>query len=235
MFAQTADPAYVNLMNASSFHLAQYLILFQEAACGSPFHRYEIYNQNGEPFLRAIDVTDCQTRCCIGQCHMDLDCTDTQQQQIIVRMTRTNYTPGQIEMLVRPAWYKLNIFSTIVLQVEYPPGRHIGRVHVETCCAVQFSYRIYDKTGSNVLRATSPHIGAMCCNATLFKDINFEITDANNVKVGVISKKMRSVLMEVLTDLDNFTALFPPTLPLEQKILLVGCGLLIDLTHYQRH
>ncbi len=75
----------------------------------------------------------------------------------------------------------------------------------------------------------------MCCNATLFKDINFEITDANNVKVGVISKKVRSVLMEVLTDLDNFTALFPPTLPLEQKILLVGCGLLIDLTHYQRH
>ncbi len=81
------DPVAATLAPADCFHVAQFLILCECMACGSKLQRYEIYDGKGLPFLRAIDVTDCMTRCCIGECHMELACTDPDEESEFVMMT----------------------------------------------------------------------------------------------------------------------------------------------------
>ncbi len=77
-----------NLRKASSFHIAQFLILCEPCACGAKLQRYQIYNAKGRPYLRVIDVTDCMTRCCFGQCYRELRCTDASEQREFVVMTQ---------------------------------------------------------------------------------------------------------------------------------------------------
>ncbi len=97
-----------------------------------------------------------------------------------------------------------------------------------------YTYEIYDKSGNNILHAISPCCCAVGIAVGCFQNVDFAIYDADMNVIGVMTKKVRSVLLEMLTDLDNFTAKFPANLPLTHKVLLISCGILIDHTLFSR-
>ncbi len=80
------DPVKVTLASADCFRVAKYQIWCEGLACGSKLKRYEIYDGEGHPFLRVIDVTDCLTRECIGICYMKLVGTDPGEKREFVIM-----------------------------------------------------------------------------------------------------------------------------------------------------
>ncbi len=89
----------------------------------------------------------------------------------------------------------------------------------------KYKFKIYDTNGNEVLCAVSPCCCALDCAVICLQDAEFPIVDSNGANIGVITKKIHNVL---LTDLDKYRADFPATLPLEQKVLLVACSLLMN-------
>ncbi len=96
------------------------------------------------------------------------------------------------------------------------------------CVMGKYKFKIYDTDDDEVLRVVSPCCCGLQCAVMCFQDVEFHIVDSDGDNIGVITKKVRSVLWEMLTDLDNFRADFPASLPVEHKVLLVACSLLID-------
>ncbi len=63
----------------------------------------------------------------------------------------------------------------------------------------------------------------------------FPIIDNNEQEVGVISKKWGGALKEIFTDADKFQVQMPDTLTIQQKAVVFGAAISVDLDFFEQN
>ncbi|KAH9369717.1 hypothetical protein HPB48_007684 [Haemaphysalis longicornis] len=108
------------------------------------------------------------------------------------------------------------------MQVQAPPGTIIGSIRQRW--SVLFpTFSVLDSNDREVLKVVGPFITSACCN-----DVVFDIFSRDGrTKLGAVSKNWTGVLREALTDIDNFTVVFPVDMDTKIKAVLLGLVFLI--------
>ncbi|EDV26179.1 uncharacterized protein TRIADDRAFT_24095 [Trichoplax adhaerens] len=112
------------------------------------------------------------------------------------------------------------------LTVEAPPGNRIGKVNMDwSPCWPSFT--VTDENDETTFTLKGPCITCSCGN-----DVEFDVHDTNDEKVGRIAKEWAGLLKEALTDADNFAITFPESTEVKNKAVLLGAIFLIDFIYF---
>ena len=131
-----------------------------------------------------------------------------------ILMTRPDSTQAlQIERPFRFYFHKID--------VKTGDGKLLGTVEREWSW-IHRLFRVANAQGQEICKLHGP----------LFHPWTFEIRQHDR-EVGKITKKWSGLLKEGFTDTDNFAAVLPPGMPVEQKGVLLGAVFLIDFVYFE--
>ena len=102
-------------------------------------------------------------------------------------------------------------------------GRDLGSVESGFPIPVRW-YTVRDARGVTLFRISG----------AFWRPWTFKIF-RGEVQVGEIRKKWSGLVREYFTDADNFSATFPPEIPVAQKALLMAALFLIDIVHFENN
>ena len=208
-------------------------------------NRYTVYacdvagNKEGLPLFKCHERSGCCNRNCLPG-----DCRE-------FKMEVTHESGGRLPFdglpflhMERPFKCTCFCLNRPVLEVNYNEGGqniYVGRVICEfSCCEMIFS--LFDKTNNFVyqIRGNLWQIGIYnrqqnncafcksCQQAFLF------IHDVKNgmKRVGIVEKRGRG-FMELISDADNFSLLFPIYANGEERVLIMAACLLLDFSYFE--
>ncbi|CAG5101849.1 Oidioi.mRNA.OKI2018_I69.chr1.g29.t1.cds [Oikopleura dioica] len=125
-----------------------------------------------------------------------------------------------------------NLFLKGILKLNIlTNGNIVGKIRqVADLSKPIFSIQTADD--QEVLRLTGPALSFACCG-----DLEFEVSTADGVVVGKVSKKWEDTggefLKEIYTDADKFGVTFPVDLDVNVKLSLLGCVFLLDFMFFE--
>jgi len=118
------------------------------------------------------------------------------------------------------------------MQVDLADGTSVGKIEDPwKCCTMD--QQILDKTGATRFTvAGSICQCGMCCACCA--DVNFDISDKSGNKVGSITKPALTC-SEMCVKTNRFVLDFPKQCSMEDKNLLVGSTMLLDLQYFEKN
>ncbi|KAG0412713.1 hypothetical protein HPB47_010158 [Ixodes persulcatus] len=175
-------------------------------------NKYVVKNTMGQFIFFGVEESDCIVRCLCGQ-----------NRPFELRLL--DHTSREVIRLFRPLRCSSGLCFCCLqdMSVQAPPGNVVG--YVKQNCSIIYPYfSILDANRKLVLLVKGPFITSSC-----FGDVVFNIfTPDEKHKVGVITKNWTGIFKEMLTDVDNFTVVFPIDLDVKFKAVLLGCTFLIE-------
>ncbi|XP_070381983.1 phospholipid scramblase 2-like [Dermacentor albipictus] len=181
-------------------------------------NKYVVKNTMGQFIFMAHEKSSLASRCCCGSCRP-------------FEMSLLDYRSVEVLRLYRPLRCADSCCFCCLqeMEVHSPPGIIIGSIKQD--CSFIFPYfSIRDSSGNVVLRITGPCCtSSICCN-----DVVFDITTRDGItKIGQLSKNFNGLCLEALTDVDNFTLIFPIDLDVKMKATLLGAVFLIEFMFFE--
>ncbi|XP_050041962.1 phospholipid scramblase 2-like [Dermacentor andersoni] len=181
-------------------------------------NKYVVKNTMGQFIFMAYEKSDLASRCCCGSIRP-------------FEMSLLDYRSVEVLRLYRPLRCDSSCCFCCLqeMEVHSPPGNIIGSIKQD--CSVIFPYfSLRDSGGNVVLRIIGPFCtSSICCN-----DVVFDITTRDGkTKIGQLSKNFNGLLLEAMTDIDNFTVTFPIDLDVKMKATLLGAVFLIDFIFFE--
>ncbi|XP_051874600.1 phospholipid scramblase 2-like [Pristis pectinata] len=115
------------------------------------------------------------------------------------------------------------------LEVQAPIGEPIGYV-IQKWHPCLPMFAIQNKNKETVLRISGP-----CCCCRWCCAYNFKIEALHSSEeIGKITKVWGGLVVEALTDADNFEVSFPMDLDVSIKAVLLGASILIDFMYFEK-
>ncbi|XP_077553074.1 phospholipid scramblase 2-like [Haemaphysalis longicornis] len=180
-------------------------------------NKYVVKNTMGQFIYMAVEESDLASRCCCGKSRP-------------FEMTVLDYRNVEVIRFFRPLRCdSCCCFCCLQeMQVQAPPGTIIGSIRQRW--SVLFpTFSVLDSNDREVLKVVGPFITSACCN-----DVVFDIFSRDGrTKLGAVSKNWTGVLREALTDIDNFTVVFPVDMDTKIKAVLLGLVFLIDFIYFE--
>ena len=110
-------------------------------------------------------------------------------------------------------------------KINSPDGTPIYKVHPPTCCA---------GICMNCCAEGNPCCGKGCCKVPFHVyPADQEKTDGDAPFIGKILKKPKSLAVEILTDAEAFDVTFPDDATAQQKGLLMGSAIFINVNFFE--
>ncbi|XP_070381723.1 phospholipid scramblase 2-like [Dermacentor albipictus] len=211
-------PGLEYLMHVDQLLVHQQIQLLEMIVPFEQENKYVVKNTMGQFIFMAYEKSDLGTRCCCGG-------------RRPFEMSLLDYRSVEVLRLYRPLRCDSCCCFCCLQEMEVyaPPGNIVGSIKQDW--SVVFPYlSLRDSGGNVVLRIVGPCCtSSICCN-----DVVFDImTKDGKTKIGQLSKNFNGLLLEALTDIDNFTVTFPIDLDVKMKATLLGAVFLIDFIFFE--
>jgi len=115
------------------------------------------------------------------------------------------------------------------MELDLPDGKKVGRIDDPFDCC-NMNQQIFDADDNVRFKVTGPKCqSGICC--PLCADTQFEVTDKDDKMVGAITKPALN-LGEACLQTNRFAVKFPEQCTMNDKALLVGSAMLLDLQYF---
>ncbi|CAG2162508.1 unnamed protein product [Oppiella nova] len=194
--------------------------------CCDKLNKYKIKDINGKTILTATEGKEesccsCNCcRCCRRGRRFEMKIKDDTGREVI-RLKMKNHCCGQCFCLCR--YEKLEVYS--------PTDSKIGSIE-ESCNCFHKQLVVYSLSNSDpIYSINGPNCESFrcCCPGTTFSIDNYETDE----KCGTIAKKWSGLAKEALSYADNFCVNFPKDIDLNEKAILLGTCIMIDLMYFE--
>ena len=192
-------------------------------------NKYKVKAPDGrDMYFVAEESGCCMRQCCNPNHSMKLHVTDMNGVKVMTMDRPWNFNCCCCE------WGNLcgKSYLDVYLGDEHT-GDNIGSVRMP-CGGGGFTpvLNVHGRDGAVTASVKGP-----CCFISDLCGAAFDVRDAAGNDVGKVSKlgvkSASGVGKELLTDADNYTISFPPTLGVESKAALIGALLLLDYTFFE--
>lgn len=217
--AEQRTASYVDhLKEVSSFHVFQDVDVLKVAVGWESPTFYTIKDQTGRELFRANELTDCLGRqfCCNDR-PFNIQFKDLNNRHFLTLDKRASCS-----------WF-CGYFCRDTVLVTTPMGELVGSIE-EDFHIIYPRFNLRNSEGQIVVRV----LGSCCGCNTCWRDVVFELSTRDGVKIGEITKNWSGFGRELLTEAHQFHLNFTQVdTSAPMKAVCLGALFLIDFMYYQ--